>query len=162
MLPLAMERDKNTDRGAGVLLSRMGVLVSVLQSFKQRFFTIALLTPPRALVAQSACRSGKSRTTTGIPREQLELCSVLAQVPLHLCISISSTKKERQGLMTMMALGSSGWSLPSPHPILCLLLVWMSACPKPSGQNACVLSHFSCVSLLATLWTIAHQAPLSL
>ena len=26
----------------------------------------------------------------------------------------------------------------------------------------CLLSHFSCVQLFVTLWTIAHQAPLSL
>ena len=28
-------------------------------------------------------------------------------------------------------------------------------------QTACMLSHFSCVQLFATLWTIARQAPLS-
>ena len=28
--------------------------------------------------------------------------------------------------------------------------------------NVCMLSHFSCVWLFATLWTIAHQAPLSM
>ena len=27
---------------------------------------------------------------------------------------------------------------------------------------ACVLSHFSCVQLFATPWTVAHQAPLSM
>ena len=27
---------------------------------------------------------------------------------------------------------------------------------------ACIISHFSCVRLCATLWTIAHQAPLSM
>ena len=27
---------------------------------------------------------------------------------------------------------------------------------------ACVLSHFSCVQLFVTLWTVAHQAPLSM
>ena len=26
----------------------------------------------------------------------------------------------------------------------------------------CMLSHFSCVQLFATLWTVAHQAPLSM
>ena len=26
----------------------------------------------------------------------------------------------------------------------------------------CLLSHFSCVRLLVTLWTVAHQAPLSM
>ena len=26
----------------------------------------------------------------------------------------------------------------------------------------CVLSHFSCVQLFATLWTVAHQGPLSI
>ena len=29
-------------------------------------------------------------------------------------------------------------------------------------QSACVLSHFSSVWLFDTLWTIAHQAPLSM
>ena len=28
--------------------------------------------------------------------------------------------------------------------------------------HACVLSHFSCILLFATLWTVAHQAPLSM
>ena len=28
--------------------------------------------------------------------------------------------------------------------------------------RACVLSPFSCVQLLVTLWTVAHQAPLSM
>ena len=30
------------------------------------------------------------------------------------------------------------------------------------GFFVCVLSHFSCVRLFETLWTIAHQAPLSM
>ena len=30
------------------------------------------------------------------------------------------------------------------------------------GLSACVLSHFSCIQPFATLWTIAHQAPLSM
>ena len=29
-------------------------------------------------------------------------------------------------------------------------------------KNACMLSHFSHVQLFATLWTVAHQAPLSM
>ena len=29
------------------------------------------------------------------------------------------------------------------------------------GMHACVLSHFSCAQLFATLWTVAHQAALS-
>ena len=36
-----------------------------------------------------------------------------------------------------------------------LYLFWRHVC-------ACVLSHFSCVQLFATLWTIACQAPLSM
>ena len=28
--------------------------------------------------------------------------------------------------------------------------------------HACMLSHFSCVQLFVTLWTVAHQAPLSM
>ena len=30
------------------------------------------------------------------------------------------------------------------------------------GVHWCMLSHFSCVQLCATLWTVTHQAPLSL
>ena len=33
--------------------------------------------------------------------------------------------------------------------------------PFPSPMHACMLSRFSCVRLCATLWTAAHQAPLS-
>ena len=29
-------------------------------------------------------------------------------------------------------------------------------------QSLCVLSHFICVRLFVTLWTVAHQAPLSM
>ena len=29
-------------------------------------------------------------------------------------------------------------------------------------KNSAVLSHFSCIQLFATLWTVAHQAPLSM
>ena len=29
-------------------------------------------------------------------------------------------------------------------------------------MRACKLSHFSCVRFFATLWTVAHQAPLSM
>ena len=29
-------------------------------------------------------------------------------------------------------------------------------------KHACVLSHFSCVQLFVTPWTVAHQAPLSM
>ena len=31
-----------------------------------------------------------------------------------------------------------------------------------SFMSVCMLSHFSCVQLSATLWTVAHQAPLSM
>ena len=36
--------------------------------------------------------------------------------------------------------------------------------PHPVGirMHACVLSHFSCVRLLVTLWTVALQASLSM
>ena len=33
---------------------------------------------------------------------------------------------------------------------------------KPGRKTACMLSHFSCVRLFVTLWTIADQAPLSM
>ena len=32
----------------------------------------------------------------------------------------------------------------------------------PSCGHACMLSHFSRVQLFVTLWTVAHQAPLSM
>ena len=32
----------------------------------------------------------------------------------------------------------------------------------PYMPACCLLSHFSCVQLFATLWTVAHQAPLSM
>ena len=31
-----------------------------------------------------------------------------------------------------------------------------------SAMSACILSHFSHVRLTVTLWTVAHQAPLSI
>ena len=37
------------------------------------------------------------------------------------------------------------------------ILEWLAV----SFSNACMLSHFSHVRLCATLWTAAHQAPLS-
>ena len=41
-----------------------------------------------------------------------------------------------------------------------------TARPETKGSRGmhgvCMLSHFSCVLLFATLWAVAHQAPLSL
>ena len=34
--------------------------------------------------------------------------------------------------------------------------------PVGIDLGVCMLSHFSCVRLFATLWTVAHQAPLSM
>ena len=34
--------------------------------------------------------------------------------------------------------------------------------PRNLSQSACLLSHFSCIQLLAILWTIARQASLSM
>ena len=31
-----------------------------------------------------------------------------------------------------------------------------------ANMRACMLSYFSCIQLFATLWTVAHQAPLSM
>ena len=33
---------------------------------------------------------------------------------------------------------------------------------QPCPSLVCVLSHFSCLRLFATLWTVAHKAPLSM
>ena len=35
-------------------------------------------------------------------------------------------------------------------------------CSQVTKLNICVLSHFCCVWLFASLWTVAHQAPLSM
>ena len=54
----------------------------------------------------------------------------------------------------------SGLPLPSPaQPYKCI-----SKCYFLYGNvpRRCVLSYFSCVRLFVTLWTIAHQAPLSI
>ena len=48
--------------------------------------------------------------------------------------------------------GSGRWVKSQDNPFLVL----------GSNKNACVLSHFSCVWLFATLRTVAHQAPLSM
>ena len=49
----------------------------------------------------------------------------------------------------------------------CTKATALSTCPLPSSSPlgavscACMVSHFSRVQLFATLWTVAHQAPLS-
>ena len=48
----------------------------------------------------------------------------------------------------------------SPVPGFSRLEHW-SGLPFPSPRHACMLSHCSCVRLCLTLWTAAHQAPLS-
>ena len=53
---------------------------------------------------------------------------------------------------------TSSWtSLPS-H--ILHFLVWAVLCSQ--GRGTCVLSCFSCVWLCETIWTVAHQAPLSM
>ena len=45
------------------------------------------------------------------------------------------------------------------------LLLWIHICYESNPQKyhpACVLSHFIHFQLFATLWTVAHQAPLSM
>ena len=37
-----------------------------------------------------------------------------------------------------------------------------SAVKNPPAVHVCILSHFSCVRLFATPWTVTHQAPLSM
>ena len=63
----------------------------------------------------------------------------------------------------------------SPHIITCTFLIFLPSCcalpidlvrhaiaALPSCACAGVLSHFSRVCLFATLWTVAHQGPLSM
>ena len=43
-----------------------------------------------------------------------------------------------------------------------MLNIEVSCDPSSSPKYVCMLSHFSCVQIFATLWTVAHQAPLSI
>ena len=61
------------------------------------------------------------------------------------------------------------WLLPrTPPPHGSAYLCILSSClcqvkPVVNIQRTCsVLSHFSCIQLFATLWIVAHQAPLSM
>ena len=47
------------------------------------------------------------------------------------------------------------------HPYLLFLVLFFPLC-LDSWSCACIVSHFSHVGFLGTLWTIAHQAPLSM
>ena len=59
-------------------------------------------------------------------------------------------------------LQASGHNILSLNQYIILFYVCMCYCLKTSCiVSACMLSRFSCVWLLATLWTIAHQVPLS-
>ena len=64
-------------------------------------------------------------------------------------------------------LGNSHWSLDTLLPLLgpsCKAEDWAKLISKSSWScqlHVCVLSHFSHVWLIATLWTVAHQPPLS-
>ena len=54
----------------------------------------------------------------------------------------------------------SGLTLPSPaQPYKCISKCYFLYGNVPRG---CVLNYFSCVRLFVTLWTVAHQAPLSI
>ena len=53
--------------------------------------------------------------------------------------------------------------LPACFPTLCLLSSLMTFFSTEEAYlYICVLSHFSCVRLFVTLWTVACQAPLSM
>ena len=52
---------------------------------------------------------------------------------------------------------SSLWGFPRAHPNS-----WSSVLPFLVAICVCMRSCFSCVWLFATLWTVAHQAPLSM
>ena len=52
---------------------------------------------------------------------------------------------------------------PSVHGILqARILEWVAISFSNACMHACMLSRFSLVPLCATLWTAAHQAPLSM
>ena len=55
---------------------------------------------------------------------------------------------------------------PPPHHSAYLCILWSCLCqvkPVVNVQRTCsVLSHFSRVQLFATLWIVAHQAPLTM
>ena len=76
-------------------------------------------------------------------------------------ISLASTCHSVYSLIGALTLTLLGWclpGLPSIHPSsLCNKLLF---CVQ--GVCACVVSCFSCVRLLATLWTVACHTPLSM
>ena len=70
-------------------------------------------------------------------------------------LRFKSTEGQRQSEVTANALGL--WDRTTPVPLaqsrLALFLI---------VTRVCMLSHFSCVRLFATLWTVARQALLSM
>ena len=71
----------------------------------------------------------------------------------------SRPKRKRQSLVQGVQR-----ALPSPSPSSSKAFTGSSACWGFGGVNVpmCVLSRFSRVQFFMTLWTVAHQAPLSM
>ena len=90
--------------------------------------------------AQPKSSTLKSRYPVSLSPAQMSVCAsmVLSSPPLH---GISQQKS------CLLFISSSLWP--------------GFTCSRSSEQRAYVLSRFSCVWLLATLWTAARQAPLS-
>ena len=79
------------------------------------------------------------------------------------CVSLSPLPRGRVSFLggyIHTGAGNSQRKIPqtTPEDLLCAL-PW--ACSW-SGRSLCVLSHFSGVRLFGTLWTVAHQAPMSM
>ena len=104
----------------------------------------------------------------------VEYCSIIythTRVCVHVCVCVCITTS----LSTHLLMGS--WVM-SIFWLLRIMLQWsqryiylselvclFSSDKYPEVElpgHACMLNHFSHVQLFATLWTIAHQAPLSM
>ena len=115
---------------------------------------------------------------TGTPRRWKKLTtwwpycshSMCVQSPFsHVRLFATLWTVARQAPLSMGFSRQEYWSgLPHPPPWVHNKLpqVWEMASRKweqiDPGTEDCVLSHFSRVQLFVTLWTVAHQAPLSM
>ena len=83
----------------------------------------------------------------------------LTYLPLHGCPEIPWTLTN----LVLLIFGPPLTSTVSQHIVL-TSGEWVNLLFSPpwDGSHTCVLSHFSHVQVFATLWTVAHQAPLSM
>ena len=79
----------------------------------------------------------------------------------------SSVNSKKEQFTTTSTITDSPLTKQSPHPLLLIFIIplWEGTKAMPTtemGVHVCVLSHFSCIQLFVTLWTVACQTPLSM